>query len=462
MQYLKGMLEKFTSSCSPSKTSTSSKIKMSRFLSNPPVEAEGHRPDRKIYREPGPANSFFVDVKTKFTGYIPENPYDLDSGRTGTKKYKIAVTTRGDKGPLVLLLHGVPTNRAEWVEIQKNLAPFCRTIAFDMLGMGESDQPRFYGLDEIDADTYPENTRKWKNPWDWENDVDYIEQMMQKLHPGEKFIFLSSDWGGGIGTHYAEKHSNRLLATILLDPVAFDGYPVSEIQAIGRASQIEDDEQFMMSMGAIDQTMVQILKTMTYDQNIWNQYKLRDIKKTYTDVDYERSKEIDGEDADSLTLRLKFQNVRVLCDRSAVLAPAQLLPIEDNPRGVDYDKVKHPVLVIWGAEDNMMNANQGFRFLNVLRNAPHVSFQEVAHAGHFVEVDQPDLVSEIILIFIVGTLRLELADPFLGFTGTWKGDEAILIEKLREKRDSRNSGTGIGKTRSSRRSPRTRRTKSPQ
>ena len=82
---------------------------MSRFLSNPPDLSAGHRPNLQIYRSPGPAENFFVDVETKFTGYIPENPYDLSSDLTKTNEYKIAVTTRGDVGPLVVLLHGVPT-----------------------------------------------------------------------------------------------------------------------------------------------------------------------------------------------------------------------------------------------------------------------------------------------------------------------------------------------------------------
>ncbi len=66
-----------------------------------------------------------------------------------------------------------------------------------------------------------------------------------------------------------------------LDPIAFDGYPVNEIQAIGRASMIPDtpeaDAMSAGAFGAFDQTLVQIYKTMVYDPNVYNQYNLRRI-----------------------------------------------------------------------------------------------------------------------------------------------------------------------------------------
>jgi len=85
---------------------------------------------------------------------------------------------------------------------------------------------------------------------------------MQHEYPGRKFIFVADDWGGGIASTYAAAHNDRLDGFILLDPIAFDGYPVNEIQAIGRGSLIpntpEGDEAFANGFAAFDQTLVQI------------------------------------------------------------------------------------------------------------------------------------------------------------------------------------------------------------
>ncbi|GAH46420.1 unnamed protein product, partial [marine sediment metagenome] len=302
-------------------------------LSHPVNIDAGHEPNLNLYRDGGnPVHGVF-SFTSRFSGYLHKE----DGQYYPTDRFEIAYTKRGDKGPLVLLLHGVPTNRYQYFPIQKRMSPFCRTISIDMLGMGESSKSRNYGKLPQDQGKSGIN-----DPWDWIFDVDYIDELMESLYPGEKFYFVADDWGGGINSHYAAKHPERLLGFIQIDPIAFDGYPVSEIQAIGRASQIPvvdqpgmPDAEFKKAMGAIDQTMVQIFKTMVHDPNVFNQYNLRMLKHPYIDVDYDRSKYRDGEDATSLTLRFKWEAIRVLADRSAILSPALLLPYDEikNPKG---------------------------------------------------------------------------------------------------------------------------------
>ena len=374
----------------------------------------GHEPRPNIYRTPGNPTTGYVMVTMPFSGIITRDGKDIT-----TDKFKIAYTIWGNKGPLVAILHGVPTNKKQWYPVQKRMASFCRTISFDMLGMGESDHPREYGKDS----KLPSG---WK-PWLWQYDALWVEQVMQTLYPNEKFGFVADDWGGGINLHYAVQYPNRLTWIGFLDPIAFDGYPVNEIQAIGRGSMIRNPEEFMKAFGVADQTMVQIFKTMVYDPNKYNQYNLRDIIGTYVRVDY------DTLDSDSLTMGLDLNALRVLADRSAILAPKLLLPydLELNPFGVDYSKITIPVIVLWGEFDNMMPANQIYRFANAIHNAPvHIGL--IPRAGHFAATDQPDKVAEELLNFMREHMGITaLADIFLGFTGIWKGDEELLIRDLR-------------------------------
>jgi pimeloyl-ACP methyl ester carboxylesterase len=400
-------------------------------LSHPPERAAAtNEVDLSIYREAGkPIFETFKYTAPMEGLVLVDPPHGTET--KWTNQFEIAYTKMGVKGPVVLFLHGVPTNRRQWEGVQEHVSRFARTISIDMLGMGESTKPRMYGR---------KNDQSPNDAWYWKNDVEYIEQLMQREYPGEKFIFVADDWGGGVASQYASKYDDdRLAALIELDPVAFDGYPVNEIQAIGRASMIpntaEGDKQFAAAFGAFDQTLVQILKTMVHDPAVYNQYNLRNLAFPYVDVDYERNTLGDGADvATSATMGLKMHNIRVLADRAAVLSPSQLLPYhpEKNPEGVKYSEITIPTLIMWGEYDNMMPALQTQRYANVL-GTDDVQITYVPRAGHFAAEDQPRYVADTIVNFlrrVVG--RSNLADINLGNEGIWKGDEAAMIEDLRE------------------------------
>jgi pimeloyl-ACP methyl ester carboxylesterase len=400
-----------------------------RALSLPPLRAAGNTPDLTIYRQQGEPvyGSFCYQAPTEGLLQIG-GPHSTET--EWTNDFEIAWTKMGNKGPLVLFLHGVPTNRSQWEEVQGQVSRFCETISIDMLGMGESSKPRLYGRRHNSAP----NDR-----WHWIKDTDYIERLMQHEYPGRKFVFVADDWGSGIASHYAARYNDRLNALIQVDPIAFDGYPVNEIQAIGRASEIpntpEGDAQFAMLFAAFDQTLVQILKTMVYDPAKYNQYNLRYLTFPYVDVDYERNGRSDGiaDIATSTTMRLKLHNMRVLADRAAILSPALLLPHhpQRNPNGVRYQDITVPTLIMWGEYDNMMPAAQTQRFANVL-GTDDVQITYIPRAGHFPATDNPNGVADTIINFIRRVMgRNALADVYVGNHGIWKGDERQMIDALR-------------------------------
>ena len=400
-----------------------------KVFSHSPIRAAGNKPDLNIYRSPGIPEYGAFQYQAPTEGLLQiGGPHSTETH--WTDEFEIAWTKMGDKGPLVLFLHGVPTNRTQWEEVQGQISRFCETISIDMLGMGESSKPRLYGRKN---DPAPNDLCHWVN------DVDYIEKLMQHEYPGRKFIFVADDWGSGIASHYAARHNERLEALIQVDPIAFDGYPVNEIQAIGRAAQIpntpEGDAQFAMLFAAFDQTLVQILKSMVYDPAKYNQYNLRYLTFPYVDVDYERNGQNDGitDVARSTTLRLKLHNLRVLSDRAAILSPALLLPYhsEHNPNGVQYRNITAPTLIMWGEYDNMMPAAQTQRFAHVLGTSD-VQISYVPRAGHFPATDNPECVTDTIINFIRRVVGHQaLADVYIGNHGIWKGDERQMIRELR-------------------------------
>ena len=338
---------------------------------------------------------------------------------TNNNIFEIHYTVMGNnpKCPPVLLLHGVPTNKDQYIEVQRYLSRFVTTVAIDMLGMGKSSKPL----------EYFSNTGE--NGWLWKYDCEYIYKLMNELFLGEKFIFVADDWGGGIALTYAchKMYYNTLDSLFVLDTIFSDGYPISEIQAIGRLSGVEDEDTFKMLVGAFDQTVVQILKTMVYDSSKFNQFNLRRIMSPYVNSNYTTEPHLD-----STTMNLNYHAIKVLADRSAILSPSLLLPLtSDNPRGINYDNVVVPITVIWGENDNMMPPIQAQEFIQVFDNV-QVFVHYVQHAGHFVAVDQPERVSTIILNQIQSLYGPRiLRQPFFGLHGIAKGSEKEMIQKLK-------------------------------
>ncbi len=155
-------------------------------LSHPPVRAAGNEVDLTIYRDPGHPTYGTFAYEAPAEGLVQVGPPHGRDTRW-TREFEIAWTKWGDKGPLVLFLHGVPTNRAQWEPIQKHVARFCRTISIDMLGMGESTKPRLYGRKNDPAKDPGTNER-----WYWKSDVDYIENLMQREGAGRAPVGVGS------------------------------------------------------------------------------------------------------------------------------------------------------------------------------------------------------------------------------------------------------------------------------
>jgi len=391
-------------------------------------------------------SDFYGQVKGKAGLWFYNSPFygKLEGQSRVTNRFKIAYTkftgrrvSGASEGRIVLFLHGVPTNRRQWYPVAKMIARFARVVCIDMLGMGQSAKPQWYGL--IDR-----NGKRIKNPngtlkteftaWDWKNDPDYIHKfMVAQYGQGVKYVFVADDWGGGILSHHCEQYNDEVIAQILVDPIAFDGYPVREIMAIGRLAGIRfmktddasKDAMYMSLIASFDQTLTQIYKTMVYNPGkVYNQYTLRDIQFPYMDVNYHKK------NANSLTMGLKPFPIQVLADRASRLGSPQLFPrtTANLTSGVNYSAMTMPTCVIWGILDNMMPDMQRFKFQQVMRNAL-VDTKPIQEAGHFVSTDQPHLVAEAILSFIIGRFGVHvLRQSFWGFKGRIKGDELTFVK----------------------------------
>jgi haloalkane dehalogenase len=111
---------------------------------------------------------------------------------------RVAYIDEGD-GPLVFLLHGMPSWSFLW---RKAIPPLLeagyRVVAPDLLGFGRSDKPT-----KIEDYTYPSH-------------VGAMETLLESLG-AEKVHFVLHDWGGPIGTLVAANNTARIASTTLMD-----------------------------------------------------------------------------------------------------------------------------------------------------------------------------------------------------------------------------------------------------
>jgi haloalkane dehalogenase len=128
---------------------------------------------------------------------LPDFPWEAHYVET-SEGLRVAYIDEGE-GPLVLLLHGMPSWSFLWRRtIPPLLAAGYRCVAPDLIGFGRSDKPT-----RIEDYTYPRH-------------VEAIETLLASLD-ATAVHFVLHDWGGPIGTLVAANDPGRIASTTLMD-----------------------------------------------------------------------------------------------------------------------------------------------------------------------------------------------------------------------------------------------------
>ena len=397
----------------------------------------GHQPrlDEVYLRPEEPTQMEYFEFNPHSI-YDPNNSTRLywvatDDGldKIQTDRFKIAFTRWGynNSGPFVLVNHGVPANQTQWYDVIRLLTRVgFRVIVFDMLGMGWSTKPLFDNQEKL------EKLR-------WDKDIHYVNQLVDYVFgENEKFVYLADDWGTGIQIKYIEIFWNRVLWAGDQDGIRGGAYPVPEIEDIGQASMLPMDEDpdvisgkkppspgsFQMAMGASNQGITQMLKTMAHrSPERYNQWSMRDTLRPFFSTNYEKS--------GSAPFNMPHKNyaLKSMADRAvSALRTGDLMPYhpQKNPEGIKFSQIE-TIMYLWSGEyDRMMSANQRLRYKFWMPKSQIFS-SLVPRADHFSGVDQPEWIATMIVefhnfLFPPGSPG-SLPVAFLGFDGIWKGNE---------------------------------------
>lgn len=259
--------------------------------------------------------------------------------------FKIAYYRQGS-GESVLFVHGMVTYSFIWQDIIPFFLKNFDTICVDLLGCGDSDKP--YGVD------YSISVQ-----------AELLIKILDRLGI-EKIHMVSHDIGGGIAQILAVRYPERLWDLVLINSVAYDYWPVQPI--------------ITMRIPLIRQ-----LAVAAFDLGVLSAIVRRGV--------YHKEKVTDE------LMQLFLSPLKTKDGRQGFLQLAkclnnnQLMEISNDLR-----QIKIPVLIVRGDADPYLSELISERLHSEIK---HSELQRIETGSHFLQVDEPELLSELINEFIL-------------------------------------------------------------
>jgi len=238
----------------------------------------------------------------------------------------------------VILVHGITTYSFIWAEISANLSYDYDVIALDLLGCGDSDMPLDVSYSLTD---HAARLQGFARALD--------------LPP---FHLVGHDLGGGIAQIFAVEHPDRLLDLAMLNTVGYDFWPVQPITSL-RAPVIKQLLMASLDKGLFRQVVL---------RGLWDREKLTpELMRKFTAP------------LKTATGRKAFLHFTRCLDNH------NLTEISDSLRRLDL-----PALIVRGEDDRYLSSGISKR---LGEDIPDSILLRVSQAGHYIQIDQPDLVT---------------------------------------------------------------------
>lgn len=242
----------------------------------------------------------------------------------------------GGQGPVVVLIHGIPTNSFLWHSVGPFLGQTCTVIAPDLLGYGQSPAAPAPRL------TLPSQAR-------------YILGLLDRIGV-ERAHFVGHDLGGGIVQILATQHPERVQSITVIDGVCFSNWPVPQVVGMRWPTAPEFEPGPLLV-----QTMLRL--------GIHNQSLLTpDLLAAFTEP-------FDGPEG-----------------AEALRRAGEALEHHQTEEVVnDLPGIRVPVTILWGQYDRLLPAYWGQRLQQAI---PTAQMHLLQGCGHFGMLDNPTLVAQ--------------------------------------------------------------------
>lgn len=250
----------------------------------------------------------------------------------------------GSTGPVVLLVHGIPTNHALWWDVVPRLAPHARGLAVDLLGYGRSDRPD-------------------GQPLDIAAHADRAVALLDALAVARVTV-VGHDIGGGVAQLLAVRHAARVERLALVDAVCYDAWPVPAMQALKLAAR-----------GHVLEHLPAHPTVAALRAGLRTLFAHQERADRFLDAFVAPFASADGMDAFAA-------HVRALDSaHTEAIAPA-------------LRRLALPAAVVWGRHDHQLPPELAER---LARDIPGAELTWVDDASHFVPCDRPDIVADAVL-----------------------------------------------------------------
>jgi len=253
---------------------------------------------------------------------------------------------RAGEGEPMLLVHGITTYSFIWRKVMPLLVDNgYDVIALDLLGCGDSDKP-------LDLS------------YSLKSHAGYIREFVDALGL-KKFHFIGHDLGGGIGQIFAVRYPEMLYDLTMINTVAYDFWPVQPIIAM-RTPIVR---QFMMAAMDIGAFRLLVKRGVYHKERVDDELMGLFMKP------------LQGSEG-----RKAFLHFAKSLDNG------NLMEIADDLR-----RLSLPVLIIRGDVDPYLSSAIAEKLNTEIAGSRLV---RIPTGSHFIQEDEPELVSNAILDFI--------------------------------------------------------------
>ncbi|RMF90438.1 MAG: alpha/beta fold hydrolase [Methanobacteriota archaeon] len=257
---------------------------------------------------------------------------------------RLAYISKGRGEPL-LLVHGITTYSFLWRRMIPGLAKRFKVIAPDLLGCGDSDKPpdRSYSISA---------------------QADLLARFLDALGI-EKVHFTGHDIGGGIGQIFAVRYPERTTSLVLINTIGYDYWPVQPITSM-RIPILRE-----LGMAALDRGFLRLLVR----RGLYHKDRV-----TEELMDLFRAPLRTREGRRGFLRLAKSLDNRHLMDIAG-----------------DLKRMKTSTLIIRGDADPYLSPEISER---LHRDIPGSKLIVIPTGGHFIQEDEPELLTEHIIDFI--------------------------------------------------------------
>lgn len=270
---------------------------------------------------------------------------------------RLHYVTQGS-GPLIVLLHGFPEYWYSW----RFQIPFLaergfRVVAPDLRGYNESDKPRRgYRISSLLLD---------------------IVGLIRGLGY-EQATIVGHDWGGVLAWSFAASYpamTERLIVLNAPHPAAYMRELRSNPEQRRKSWYVFFFQIPWLPEWVLGRKHAALIGEMLYRSAVQKEAFPHEVLMHYRDA---MSK------PGALTAALNYYRT---------IMRSQLLPGERNKQVV----ISAPTLLLWGEQDSALT-------LNLTRGlepwVPHLRVQTIAHCGHWVQQEQPEVVNDAMASFL--------------------------------------------------------------